>query len=96
MVDGFDNHEDMINSVCDGFINWVNDVLPGNLELLCNQDGYEILTSAFGREFRKHNLENASIDQIYSIASELVDSKVKQVNFEAKLTCLKYGSVCQS
>lgn len=71
MVDGFESHEDMNNSVCDGFVNWVNDVVPDNIELLCNQDGYEILTSAFGRDFRKQDLEQANIEQIRSIAIEL-------------------------
>ena len=82
MVDGFDNHEDMINSVCDGFINWVNDVVPENFELLCNQDGYEILTSAFGREFRKHVVENASFEQIRSMASELGEFLERDVGVE--------------
>lgn len=82
MVDGFDNHDDMINSVCDGFINWVNDVMPENIELLCNQDGYEILTNAFGREFRKHDIENASIEQIRSIASELSEFLERSVSVE--------------
>lgn len=82
MVDGFDNHDDMINSVCDGFINWVNDVVPENIELLCNQDGYEILTNAFGREFRKHDIENASIEQIRSIASELSEFLERSVSVE--------------
>jgi hypothetical protein len=82
MVDGFDNHDDMINSVCDGFINWVNDVVPENIELLCNQDGYEILTNAFGREFRKHDIENASIEQIRSIASELNEFLERSVSVE--------------
>ena len=82
MVDGFDNHEDMINSVCDGFINWVNDVVPENLELLCNQDGYEILSNAFGREFRKHDIENASIEQIRSVAGELGEFLERDVSVE--------------
>jgi len=82
MVDGFDNHEDMINSVCDGFINWVNDVIPDNLELLCNQDGYEILTSAFGGEFRKKDIENASIEKIKGIALELSEFLERDVSAE--------------
>lgn len=82
MVDGFDNHQDMINSVCDGFINWVNEVVPDNLELLCNQDGYEILTGAFGREFRKNDIESASIEQIETIASELSEFLERDVSVE--------------
>ena len=82
MVDGFDNHEDMINSVCDGFINWVNDVVPDDIELLCNQDGYEILTNAFGREFRKQDIESASIEQIQGIALELSEFLERGVSAE--------------
>lgn len=82
MVDGFDNHDDMINSVCDGFISWVNDVVPENIELLCNQDGYEILSNAFGREFRRHDIENASIEQVRSIASELSEFLERSLSVE--------------
>lgn len=82
MVDRFENHEDMINSVCDGFINWVNDIVPEDIDLLCNQDGYEILTSVFGREFRKHDIENANIEQLSSIASEVGEFLEREVSLE--------------
>jgi hypothetical protein len=82
MADGFANHDDMIHSVCDGFTNGVNYVIPENLELLCNQDGYEILAGAFGAEFRKHDIENATIDHIRSIASELSEFLERDVSVE--------------
>ena len=82
MVNGFNNHDDMVNSVCDGFINRVNDAVPNSIELLCNQDGYEILTEAFGSEFQKHDIENASIEQINSIAKELSEFLEKEVSPE--------------
>ena len=82
MVNGFNSHDDRINSVCDGFINSINDVAPNNIELLCNQDGYEILTGAFGNELQKHDIENASIEQINSIAKELSEFLEKEVSAE--------------
>ncbi|NWO06756.1 MAG: hypothetical protein HLX50_14000 [Alteromonadaceae bacterium] len=82
MVNGFNSHDDMVNSVCDGFIKRVNDVVPNNIELLCNQDAYEILTDAFGNEFQKHDIENASIEQINSIAKELSEFLEKEVSAE--------------
>ncbi|GAA0817567.1 hypothetical protein GCM10009111_18970 [Colwellia asteriadis] len=82
MIDGFGNHQDMVNSVCDGFTNSINDIIDKNAELLCNQDGYEILTSVFNQRFRKHDIENANIKQIISIANELSELLENNINIE--------------
>ena len=69
--DGFADKEQLQDSLSDGFVNWINDQIPPDAELLCNEDGYEILTDIYGRDFGKSELEATTKEQSQSILREL-------------------------
>lgn len=71
MTNGFDSYNDIVESLCDGFITAVNDDLPEKTELLCNQDGYDILTNALGNDFSKKDIKTLTPKQLNTIAHEL-------------------------
>ena len=70
-MDGFSSQDVLMSSLGDGFINKLNDFIPPQRDLLYNQDGYEILSHAFGRKFRKKDLENTTKEQVEIIVNKL-------------------------
>lgn len=80
MINEYNSHDEAINSICDGFINSVNNTITDKHELLCGQDGYEILTNSFGKTFQKNDIENVSLQQIQLIRDELSDYLERKVN----------------
>jgi len=70
-MDGFSSQDVLMSSLGDGFINKLNDFIPPQRDLLYNEDGYEILSDAFGRKFRKKDLENTTKEQVEIIVNKL-------------------------
>lgn len=95
MYEGFSSYDVFVDSISDGFTNWLNEHMPKHKELLCNADGYSALCEVFGKKLSTKKLRGVNMDQIKQLQACVAEGCDLKLSEKQILECLR-GALNQS